>query len=191
MSGDQAGTAAASTSIAAPSGDGGVSKAYLAVQGLTALTQVLGGFSSSNANRAEASALEQQADIALADAQILARQRAYDARRFQASQGSAYLNAGVTLEGTPVIVMEDTRAKAQEEVDAIMRRGYAQQNLYRTQAQMTRNKGRSSFISGILGAVGTGAETYLKGKQEGMWGSGNALNPATPLPPSYTPNPKL
>ena len=150
-----------------PSGGG---KAYVAAQAITAISQLAGGLAGRSAYSSEAEMMEEQARIAQEEARIEAMQRARDVGKFQQRQASTYLASGVTLEGTPVIVMEETRQQGQAEVDAILRRGAAQARLAEMKAKQHKNAGRNSLISSLLGVTATGLDTYINGKKYGLWG---------------------
>lgn len=49
---------------------------------------------------------------------------------FRGEQAMTYNKSGVTLEGSPLLVLEETRRKGQEEIDAILGRGQAISDLY-------------------------------------------------------------
>lgn len=148
-------------------------KLYAAMTALSALSQLASGAASFGAGRSEAEALEAQGAIAREDARIAAIQKARDVTQFQAAQGQAYLASGVTLEGTPVIVMEETRRQGQQEVDALIKRGAAMQALYRSASRQTNKSGRGAFLEGILGAGATGLKGYVEGQNVGLWGQGS------------------
>ena len=87
-----------------------------------------------------------------------------------------YAKSGVTLEGSPVLVLAETRRLGQEEVAAIERRGRAQALLLRQRAEQTRKAGRSAMLGGIFNAASGAAGTYMFGKKIGMFG--NTVKPS-------------
>lgn len=76
----------------------------------------------------------EQADLALSESARNANQRADQIAHFQASQASGYSSSGVMLQGSPMLVMEYTRQKGQEEINAITAQGQAQADFARRQA---------------------------------------------------------
>lgn len=94
----------------------------------------------------EADLLEQQGHIAVEEAQRNATQTAFNARRFREQQANAYNGSGILLEGSPMMVLDETRRLAQEEVDAMMKQGGAYDDLYRRKAVITRNEGRAAIL---------------------------------------------
>lgn len=94
----------------------------------------------------EAGALQKQADIALQEAGREAQIKARDVKEFREMQALKYSGQGVLLEGSPMIVLEETRKRGQQEINAILRRGAAQADLLRRQALMVQTKGRASLL---------------------------------------------
>lgn len=98
----------------------------------------------------QAQMYDQQAKIALDEAGYTAEQKARDAHKFRENQAVQYSSSGVLLEGTPVQVMNETVALAGQEIDAIMRRGAAQNELYRRQGNLVRNQGMANLLGSQL-----------------------------------------
>lgn len=122
---------------------------------ISAGTAIAGGLSKRAAANKEAQALEGQANLAQQEAESDARIHATQVRKFAANQKSAYLKNGVTLDGSPLLVLEDTRQVGQEEVNSMMRSGAAKAQLLRDRAQIQRNEGRASLIGGFGDAAST------------------------------------
>ncbi len=149
----------------------GLEKAFLAIQGLSALNTFAGGLAGVGAATSEAERLNAQADLAMVEARRNAEIQAVNVRSFRETQASAYLNSGVTLEGTPMEVLASTVRKGQAEVDAIMARGSAQAQLLRQQAGQTRRAGWFGAISASTNALSTVAKTYAQGRATGIFGN--------------------
>lgn len=148
--------------------------ATAATAAIGAVSKLAGGFSANSAAKQESQRQQQQGDILLTEAKESARIKADDVRHFQARQANAYASSGVTVgmtgyTSTPVQMLDETRRKGQAEVDAILRRGTAQRNLMYSEAAQTRQMGRASMFSGILGAAGGAFGTYTAGKEAGLW----------------------
>jgi hypothetical protein len=167
----------------------GLGKAYAITQGLSALATLAGGFAGMSAARDEASLLESQADLAREEGELEATAKAREVTRFQQRQAHMYASSGMTNEGTPALVMEETRRLGQQEVDMIRKATEARSNILRKKAGMTRKSGRNSFLSSILGAGSEGAQAYMLGKRYGLFNKKTAS--ATPLPPVTNPNPRM
>jgi hypothetical protein len=65
----------------------------------------------------------------------------------------------VTLEGSPLLVLEETRRLGQEEVDAIQKRGQAQRDLQMLKNNMLRRSGRNSMFGSIFVRRGHGGRS--------------------------------
>lgn len=124
---------------------------------------ILSGVSANSAAKEEAALQRRQAEIALAESKTAAVNEATNQTRAVQRQKLAYLSSGVALEGSPLIVLEDTRKAGQQQVDAILSRGSAQYELGMRQAEITKNKGRAALLGGILqgaASAGKGYQSY-------------------------------
>lgn len=140
--------------------------------GLTAVSagaQIYSGISANAASKKEASALRDQGQLASDEANAEAASHAQDVRRFAANQSLAFLSNGVSMAGSPLLVLDDTITQGQNEVNSIVKSGDAQKRLYNQRADNTRNQGRAALIGSIGGAAGTVAGTAVTGKQAGLW----------------------
>lgn len=131
------------------------------------------GFQES-AYTAQADLFERQADITLAESMTNAEIKARDAESFASQQALNYQSSGVTLEGSPMEVLNETRHKAKQEVQAILDQGKAYAELSRRQAVASRNTGRAA----VLGAQ------YQMGAGQSVFSGDQAAtrNPATYVP---------
>ena len=94
----------------------------------------------------EAQLQEKQGRIALDEAGDYAAQVSREAHKHREQQAVDYSNSGVLISGTPATVMNETVALAGQEIDAIMKRGVAQSDLFRRRANITRNQGRAALL---------------------------------------------
>lgn len=111
-----------------------------ALTGLAAGAQLLGGLSARQESK-------RQARVAQIEAEEKARERKRESERLKKRQLVGFLKSGVTLEGTPELLLRETEELGREDVAAIRRTG-------RAQAQGARAQGRQALISGIGGAAG-------------------------------------
>lgn len=137
-------------------------EALLISAGIQAASAIAGGISSAKAGNKEAAMAGQQASLVQQEAQRNAQQKAREVRNFRSNQGLAYLSSGVTLEGTPIQKMEETRQLGQQEVNAIMSRGRAQADLLMQQGRMAKTAGRNAMIGSLFKAAGTAASTGMR-----------------------------
>ncbi len=111
---------------------------------------IFGGISASRAAEEEADLVRQES---LAEAERLEKEH----RKFLAKQSVMFLKGGVTLSGSPLFVLEETREEKKRQVDAELRSG-------RARANIVSNAGRARMIGGFAGAVGSGTTMFLGAK---------------------------
>lgn len=143
------------------------------VAALVALTVVQAGmsiYSGSQANAAakqEAKLQEQQGQIAREEAQINAQNEAFNQTQAVQRQRLAFLANGVAVEGSPAMVLQQSKEYGQQQVDSILKQGAARQSLANQGAQITKNKGRTALIGGYMGAIksvaGAATSAYAAG----------------------------
>lgn len=107
------------------------------------------GVSQSRAAESEADLQEEQGRIAQQEARVSAERSAKEKRKFLARQKLAFIKNGVSLEGSPLLVLEETLTESQKEIDAIIKRGSAQQRLAGRRAEITRARGRRALLGSI------------------------------------------
>lgn len=114
---------------------------------------VYGGVQQNKQAKAEAALQQRQADIAYEESKVNATNEAFNQTQAVQRQKLAFLSSGVTLEGSPLMVLEQSRQYGQSQVDAILRQGQAQKDLGYEQAKITKNAGRAALIGGTLKGV--------------------------------------
>ena len=119
------------------------------------------GISANSSARQEAALERQQGDIAMSEAQVNAKNEAFNQTQAVQNQRVAFLANGVTLEGSPAMVLEQSKEYGQSQVDAILRQGAAKKALSDAEATITQNKGRAALIGGILQAGSKGYQSGL------------------------------
>ena len=129
--------------------------AIIAFTLISATSKIVKGIQENKAAKAEALLIEEQGALQQQEAVTEAQRQATESRKFRKKQKVAFLKNGITLAGSPLLVIEETRRESQEEVNATVRRGNAQASLAFQQAAMTRNSGRAALLGGIFGAAGT------------------------------------
>lgn len=113
------------------------------------------------ANEARKSA-NRQADLIREQARRDAEQRRRQNQRLLASQRARYSAAGVTLDGTPGLVLDETDRLAAQDIADIYY--FGNQN-----ANAARRSGRASMISGTLDAGGSLLGGYDNWKELFGW----------------------
>lgn len=181
--GSEGSMAAASTNAAASSGGGssGLGALMLASQGLSGIMEIFSGFSASRAASTEAELYNKQAQVAENEARRDAAQKKREGYLFREAQAMKFNSSGVTLEGSPLTVLQETERLNREEVDAIMASGRSTADLLRMRGRITQNQGRSSLIGSFAGAALGGLNTFILGKQIGLFGgSGKSSSGTSP-----------
>lgn len=125
--------------------------------------QVLGGFQEQQAAREQASLATQQAYAQAGETGRVTAKEAFmakeDAESARRQQKLAFLKSGVTLEGSPLLLMEETRQKGLQNVEEIMKAGSASFASSiaegRLRANQYKTAGRKSFAEGLMGAYQT------------------------------------
>lgn len=148
----------------------GVPAAFIAAAVITAGGKILGGMAERDAQKNRAGILEDNARLAAAESEARAKRRALEVRKFAANQKLAFLKNGVTLEGSPLLALDETYALGQEEVNAISKSGQAQASAYWREAQIAKKQGRAAMIGGIAGAGQTALSAAGTGSQGGLFG---------------------
>jgi hypothetical protein len=146
-----------------------VTIAFVTFAAVSAVSSIAGGMTANKAARAEASLLDEQGRIAQQEAAAEAQRVANENRRFMKRQKLAFLKNGVSLEGSPLFEQERVLRESQEEVNAEVRRGNAQAELFSRRAQITRNEGRASMIGGITQGVGAVFNAFGTGRAGGLF----------------------
>jgi hypothetical protein len=129
---------------------------------------LLGGISSFSAGSEAQSVANSQKALALQTAELNAIERervtAKEARvekensdRMIQLQKLAYMKSGVSLAGSPLLVMEETRRKGAENIDEILRAGRSSADSVRQEGRITAGQfeaqGRKAFNEGVSGLM--------------------------------------
>lgn len=127
---------------------------------LSTAASLFGGYTSMIAAQAEAGALRQQGEAAYRDYLAQADKTVTDAGSYRETQAVSYLKSGVQLEGTPLGVLLETAARAQDEATALARRGYAERALAGDKANIAESQGRAALFAGIGSGLGSIAKIF-------------------------------
>jgi hypothetical protein len=128
---------------------------------------VVSGVQQMQAGKEQAKNARDVANAQAAEAGRVSAREAFEtereAERVTRAQKVAYLASGVSLEGSPLLVMEETRRKGAENAEEILKsgasRGTAALMEGRIRASNATNAGRAAFMgsvsSGLYGVAGT------------------------------------
>lgn len=132
------------------------------------ISSIMGGMQSRNEAGVQSELAMQQAESRAIEQERLSAREARieqdaseDARK---KQKVAYLASGVSLAGSPLLVMEETRRKGLENVDEVLKAGEAGANVARTEgrivAEQAKSTGRKEFSSGISSGLQSIAKAF-------------------------------
>lgn len=135
---------------------------------ITSVASLAGGISAQRDAQRQAAQTQAQANEAAAEktrvSEREARLEQENIAETMRRQKVAYLASGVTLEGSPLLVMEETRRRGADNIDEILKGGRASQQATlaegRLKAKQTKAAGRQAFVSGVTGAVSSGGKAY-------------------------------
>lgn len=116
---------------------------------LSALFSVGSGVASFRASRDEADAQRDQADIARAESAREADRIEKTRKAQRARSAMRFVKGGVTLQGSPLFLLETQEELDKKEVAAQRKRGVAIQKLGFKKAKITESRGRGALIGGI------------------------------------------
>lgn len=139
----------------------------LAGAGISAYSSYEGGMAQQRWNDYNAIVALRDAEAAKQTAEYEARQKRKETERLLSRQKALYGKAGVALEGSPLLMMEETAAEG--ELDALMieRTGKLYEQRYMSEAALSRMRGGATRRAGYYGAgstlltgAGSAASTY-------------------------------
>jgi hypothetical protein len=148
--------------------------AALAFAGASAGLSILSGLFGYLDAQDAAEQAESRGRLLRMEAEADAERYAEQARGFKATQAQAFLKSGVTLEGSPLDILDETARVASENLSAMRSRAQAEQNQANAQAGQLRSQGRAALIGGIAGAGSTAAMAAYRAPKAGAPGNGTA-----------------
>lgn len=108
--------------------------------------------------REESRAVQLQGAIAREEAEEEAERQELENIRFQEQQRVTFLKSGVSLAGSPLLVLAETEEIGAKEVAAVRRRGAAQFGLASARARALRKRGKARLIGRTTEGLATGVE---------------------------------
>lgn len=151
--GMNAGTAATVASVASTAGS--------VLSGVSALGSLIGGAQSYKEGKQQAENAKAEAALrGQEEARIAAKEAKLERENVESTlkrQKLAYMSSGVSLEGSPLLVMEKTRERGAQNIDEIISSGAsnvaAAQTEGRIKANQARSSGRREFMAGLSNAA--------------------------------------
>lgn len=145
--------------------------APLIAGGIAAVGSIVSGISQNSAAKANAKASDNAAEVAQDQAARRADAIRQNAHRLRGEQSAAYGASGVTQEGSPFSVMQDSEYEAELDALTATYEGKIQADSLKAQGRAQRRSGHEAVVAGVVGA-GTAA---LSGY--GNWKIGQSMNP--------------
>lgn len=145
-------SAAAAAKTAAVAGT--IGKGLSLVSGVSS---IVGGFQAKGQAERQAAQMSAQASEAAVERERLAAREARfeqeNITELQRRQKLSYLASGVTLEGSPLLAIEETRRRGADNIQEILSGGKAASKATlsegRLKAQQIKSQGRTDFVSGL------------------------------------------
>lgn len=132
-------------------------------------SKIISGFAAKEEAEEEAVRLQDQGALALAENEVEAERVGKERKKFLARQKLAFLKGGVTLEGSPLLILEEGEEETEKEVEAIFKRGFAQKSFAEQQAASTKAAGRGRLFGSLSSAASTAASGIITGKKIGLF----------------------
>lgn len=147
----------------------GLETLAIAALTLSVGSKVVSGFAAKQASEEEADRIRDQGALALAENEVEAERVGKERKKFLARQKLAFLKGGVTLEGSPLLILEEGEEETEKEVEAIFRRGFAQKSLAEQKAASTEATGRGRLFGSLSSALSTAASGIVIGRKIGFF----------------------
>ena len=123
---------------------------------------VMKGIQQKKAGDAEAKDIRRQAALAQEETNREAGRVKDERRKFLAKQGLAFVKGGVSLQGSPLLVLEETEIESAKEVAALKAQGASQFKFGVDKAERAKKTGRAKMFSSFQEGLGTGASIFSK-----------------------------
>lgn len=123
--------------------------------GISVMGQIEQGRSQKKWGEYNAQVAERDAETARMNAEYEAGLKRKESERLLGRQRALYGKAGVTLEGSPLLLMAETAAESEMDALMIERGGKLQAQRYRSEATLSKMKGAAAQRAGYYGAGST------------------------------------
>lgn len=130
----------------------------------------------------ENKSLREQARLLQAESEADIARYGRETAAFKAEQSVRYLKSGVTLEGSPLEVLDETTRVASENISAMRARAAMEAQQLRAKGRSLQAASRLEFLKSVAGA---GATTARTGSKLGWW-TPKAAVPESSYRPSRT-----
>ncbi len=131
--------------------------------------QIFGGLSGRSQGESEAQDIEGQAALERSENLEEARRKRVEDRKFLAKQSVMFVKGGVSLEGSPMLVLEETEFEKEKQFAAGKNQANARFQFGMNKAQRVREQGRAKLTGGLFGGAGSGVSMLMQGQSSGMF----------------------
>ncbi len=131
--------------------------------------QIFGGMSGRSAGESEASDIEGQAALERSENLEEARRLREKDRKFLARQSVMFVKGGVSLEGSPMLVLEETEYEKERQFAHGKHAANAKFQFGMNKAERVREQGRAKMTGGLFGGVGSGVSMLMQGQSSGLF----------------------
>lgn len=132
---------------------------------LTKGTQLYAGMQESKSYRKQAEYRVGQARVIREDTVRNAEIHKRNLKQFESEQRMAFLKSGVSLEGSPLLILEETERIGKEELKAMLERGKAKQELVLSEGEKALGVSKEISRGMLIKEVGDTLTSFLgKGK---------------------------
>jgi hypothetical protein len=142
-----------------------------ALAAVSAGADIMSGVFAMSAADAQRSSLRSQAALLRAESEADIARYAEETQGFKAEQSVRYLKSGVTLEGSPLEILDETTRVASENISAMRAKSAMEQQALKTKGAALKAQSRVDFMKSITGA---GAKTAQAGEKAGWWNKKDA-----------------
>lgn len=127
---------------------------------VAAVAAIASGVMQNQAAQKQAKLIREQGDIQKQEALRAAGQQREATRKFQERQILAFTKNGIQIQGSPLLLLNETMTKGNEEAAAIESRGYALERLADGNAAVTKTQGKAALVGSFGQAASYGIQSY-------------------------------
>lgn len=120
------------------------------------------GYQAKKAGNEEAKDIRRQAALQQEETLREADRVKTDRRKFLAKQGLSYVKSGVSLEGSPLLILEETKIESEKEVAALTSQAHSGFRFGVDKAERAKKAGRARMFSQFGSAMTSGANFFSK-----------------------------
>ncbi len=124
--------------------------------------KVFQGIAQKKAGNEEARDIRRQAALQQEETLREADRVKTERRKFLAKQGLSYVKSGVSLEGSPLLILEETKIESEKEVAALKSQAHSQFRFGVDKGERAKKAGRQRMFGAFGSALTSGAQFFSK-----------------------------